>query len=49
MKLKEAISQLESLQGHCKDFLDKEDESCVWKRDIEALEMAIEILEREAK
>ncbi len=46
MKLKEAISQLESLQGHCRDFLDVNDETCIWKKDIEALEMAIKTLKR---
>lgn len=49
MDLKKAISQLRNLQGHCEDFLDKEDKDCIWKYDIEALEIAIETLERELK
>lgn len=29
--------------------MDKEDKDCIWKYDIEALEIAIETLERELK
>ena len=42
MTKKEAIEQLESLKIHCKDFVENDPyEDCIWKDDIEALDLAI--------
>ena len=41
----EIIEQLESLKSHCEDF--REDEECVWAKDVEALDKAIEALEKQ--
>lgn len=49
MELKEAISQLINLRGHCENFTEPSNENCIWKKDIEALEIAIEILERKTR
>lgn len=46
MNIEEVIEQLENLQMHCKDFVDKEDD-CIWERDVQALGKAIELLEKE--
>ena len=43
---KEIIEQLKSLKIHCEDFRDGE--SCVWSKDVEALDMAIEALKKQA-
>lgn len=42
---KEIIEQLKSLKIHCEDFRDGE--SCVWSKDVEALDAAIEALEKQ--
>ena len=47
MKIKDVIYQLESLKSHCQDWLDKDGEYCIWKDDVQALEKAIEIIERQ--
>lgn len=44
MTNQEIIEQLESLKIHCEDFRDNED--CVWSKDVEALNGAIEALEK---
>lgn len=49
MNLEEVINQLINLRGHCENFIEPSNEFCIWKKDVKALEMAIEILEREAK
>ena len=36
----EIVEQLKSLKSHCEDFRD--DEGCVWDKDVEALDRAIE-------
>ncbi|MFW5649128.1 MAG: hypothetical protein ACOCG5_08575 [Candidatus Alkaliphilus sp. MAG34] len=41
MNLEEVINQLINLRGHCEDFMDVNDKNCIWKKDIEALEIAI--------
>lgn len=46
MTNQEAIEQLKELKLHCEDFRDGEDS--VWAKDIEALDMAIEALEKQA-
>lgn len=45
MTEREIIEQLKSLKSHCEDFRDGEDS--VWAKDIEALDMAIEALEKQ--
>ena len=45
MTNQEIIEQLKSLKSHCEDFRD--DEDCVWSKDVEALEKAIEALEKQ--
>lgn len=47
MNLKEVISQLEDLQGHCQEWWDKDDEDSIWERDVQALDVAMEVLEKE--
>lgn len=42
----EIIEQLKSLKSHCEDFRDGEDS--VWAKDVEALDAAIEALEKQA-
>lgn len=44
MTNQEIIEQLKSLKSHCEDF--RNDEYCVWSKDVEALEKAIEALEK---
>lgn len=44
MTNKEIIEQLESLKCHCKDFME---EDSVWSKDVEALEAAIEAVEKQ--
>lgn len=44
MTNKEIIEQLESLKCHCKDFME---EDSVWSKDVEALEAAIEVVEKQ--
>ena len=45
MTNKEAIEQLKELKLHCEDFRDGEDS--VWAKDVEALNSAIEALEKQ--
>lgn len=45
MTNKEIIEQLKSLKSHCEDFRDGEDS--VWAKDVEALDAAIEALEKQ--
>lgn len=45
MTNQEIIEQLESLKSHCEDF--KNEEDCVWSKDVEALDRAIEALEKQ--
>ncbi len=45
MSVKEVIEQLKSLREHCKEYADAQDEDCIWKKDVQALDIAIEILE----
>lgn len=45
MTNQEIIEQLKSLKSHCEDFRDEED--CVWSKDVEALDWAIEAVERQ--
>ncbi len=50
MKLDEVISQLYDLKYNSMDFIDEDnldDETDVWNKDIVALDIAIEILEKE--
>lgn len=42
MTNQEIIEQLKSLKSHCEDF--RNDEYCVWSKDVEALKKAIEAL-----
>lgn len=44
MTRKEAIAQLEDLRAHCEIFVN---EDSVWSDDVEALNIAIEVLKRE--
>lgn len=44
MTREEAISQLQDLRSHCKDF---SEEDSVWQKDIEALEKAIKALQEQ--
>lgn len=46
MTNQEIIEQLKSLKCHCEDFRDNED--CVWSKDVESLNGAIEALEKQA-
>ena len=45
MTEREIIEQLKSLKSHCEDFRDEEDS--VWAKDVEALDSAIEALEKQ--
>lgn len=45
MTEREIIEQLKSLRTHCEDF--REDEGCVWSKDVEALDWAIEAVEKQ--
>ena len=47
MDLKQVISQLEDLQGHCQEWWDKDDEDSIWERDVQALGRAIKMVEKE--
>lgn len=44
MNIEEAITQLEDLRAHCEGFIN---ESSAWADDVEALNIAIEVLKRE--
>ena len=44
MNREEAIAQLEDLREHCEGFTN---EDSVWSEDVEALNIAIEVLKRE--
>nr|DAO71885.1 MAG TPA: Sigma 54 modulation/S30EA ribosomal protein C terminus [Caudoviricetes sp.] len=44
MTREEAIAQLEDLRAHCEIFIN---EDSVWSDDVEALNIAIEVLKRE--
>lgn len=44
MTREEAIMQLEDLRAHCEIFIN---EDSVWSDDVEALNIAIEVLKRE--
>lgn len=45
MKIKEIISQLESLKDNSRSFLDPTEPDSVWHKDLEALDAAIAIIE----
>lgn len=45
MTREEAIAQLEDLREHCEIFIN---EDSVWSDDVEALNIAIDVLERES-
>ena len=45
MTKEQIINQLKSLKAHCKDFVDEEEEDSIWKKDVEALGNAIEMLD----
>lgn len=45
MTNQEIIEQLKSLKSHCEDF--REDGECVWDKDVEALDRAIEALKKQ--
>lgn len=45
MTNQEIIEQLKSLKSHCEAF--KNEEDCVWSKDVEALDRAIEALEKQ--
>ena len=44
MEIREIIKQLEDLSSHCSSMVDKEDQECIWKADVEALNQAIKKL-----
>lgn len=44
MTTKEIIEQLKSLKNHCEDF---REEGSVWSKDVEALDRAIEAVEKQ--
>lgn len=44
MDRKAIIKQLEGLQEHCEDMIDKDDPECIWRSDAEALAEAIKAL-----
>lgn len=45
MTREEAIAQLEDLRAHCEGFIN---EGPAWSDDVEALNIAIEVLKRES-
>ena len=47
MNTKQAISQLENLQCHCQEYIDKDDEDSIWRKDVQALDIAIKAVEKE--
>ena len=48
MTREEAITQLEYLREHCKEYIKEDEEgSGVWPDDVEALNIAIDALKRE--
>lgn len=48
MTREEAIAQLEDLREHCKEYIKEDEEGfCVWSDDVEALNIAIEVLKCE--
>lgn len=49
MEINEAIDQLCSLRNHCKSMTNTIEFDSEWYKDIEAIELAISILEREAE
>ena len=49
MTKEQIINQLESLKAHCEDFVDRDEEDSVWKKDVEALGNAIEMLKEHNK
>lgn len=44
MNREEVLQQLKDLKEHCNQFVDEDD---IWQKDVEALEIAIEVLKRE--
>lgn len=49
MKTERVIRQLEDLKDHCKDFANDDEDGNVWSNDIEALDVAIKILEKQIR
>lgn len=47
MSMQEIISQMEDLAQHCDNMIDKDDPDSIWKYDVEALRVAVEMLEGE--
>lgn len=45
MTREEAIAQLEDLRAHCEGFIN---ENSVWADDVDALNIAIDVLKRES-
>ena len=45
MDYQEAIKELESLNKHCCDMIDKEDKESIWIKDCEALNVAISAIQ----
>lgn len=45
MTLPEVIEQLRSLRDNSESFLDPSEEDSIWRRDIEALDAAIAVIE----
>lgn len=45
MTIEEAIAQLEDLRAHCEGFIN---EGSAWADDVEALNIALEVLKRES-
>ena len=49
MAREEMLSQLESIREHCKSMIPQDEPESVWRRDVEALDMAISALRHEPK
>ena len=46
MNKKELINQLESLMANQMDFIDPDDSDDIFRKDVEALKLAIKIIEK---
>ena len=47
MSMQEIIEKMESLAQHCDSMIDKGDPDSVWKNDVEALRVVVEMLEKD--
>lgn len=47
MTNKQAIEQLKSLRAHCESMIDDDDRENPWRKDVKALEIAMNSIERE--